>query len=330
MLGGSPYNVAIGLGRLGAGTAFLSRISTDGNGEALAAGLRDNGVDIALRRPGAPPDDARLRHAGNRARPDRAIPSTSTERPMTAPGRFPTNGRRRRSICTSARSRRSSGTAKRSSQAMKDARRARDRQLRSEHPPVRHAGSRCGRRAGRAAGVARPCREGERGGPRVALSRAARSRTSLAAWAASGPRFCVATLGERGALALLGKERIATSRASVDVVDTVGAGDSFMSALLVAMERDGALGAGSAAPARGRARTLAPLRRLRLRDHLHPQGIGSADARRGRARAQLECHIAGRGHWTIWPTDGATIAGAGVGSRMRPRKPECGPRHGLD
>ena len=34
----------------------------------------------------------------------------------------------------------------------------------------------------------------------------------------------------------------------VDVVDTVGAGDSFMSALLSAMDRDGALGAEAPAP----------------------------------------------------------------------------------
>ena len=48
VLGGSPYNVAIGLARLGSKTAFVSRISADGNGEALAAGLADNGVDLAF------------------------------------------------------------------------------------------------------------------------------------------------------------------------------------------------------------------------------------------------------------------------------------------
>src|SRR5580692_1791283 len=48
VLGGSPYNVAIGLARLGAPTAFVSRISADGNGEALAAGLTANGVDLSF------------------------------------------------------------------------------------------------------------------------------------------------------------------------------------------------------------------------------------------------------------------------------------------
>ncbi len=48
VLGGSPYNVAIGLARLGSQTAFVSRISADGNGEALAAALAENGVDLGF------------------------------------------------------------------------------------------------------------------------------------------------------------------------------------------------------------------------------------------------------------------------------------------
>ena len=73
---------------------------------------------------------------------------------------------------------------------------------------------------------------------------------SLAAWAKSGPRFCVATLGERGAVAMLGDQRIEVPARRVEVVDTVGAGDSFMSALLSAMDRDQALGAKAPAPSR--------------------------------------------------------------------------------
>src|SRR5271166_2212070 len=46
VLGGSPFNVAIGLARLGSQTAFVSRISDDGNGEALAAALAANGVEL--------------------------------------------------------------------------------------------------------------------------------------------------------------------------------------------------------------------------------------------------------------------------------------------
>ena len=46
--GGSPYNVAIGLGRLGAATHFLGRLSRDPNGERLAARLAANGVALDL------------------------------------------------------------------------------------------------------------------------------------------------------------------------------------------------------------------------------------------------------------------------------------------
>ena len=49
---------------------------------------------------------------------------------------------------------------------------------------------------------------------------------------------------------MLGKERIEVPAPRVEVVDTVGAGDSFMSALLSAMDRDQALGAEPPAPSR--------------------------------------------------------------------------------
>jgi len=48
VLGGSPFNVAIGLGRLGAPVGFISRLSKDPNGEALAGALAADGVDLGL------------------------------------------------------------------------------------------------------------------------------------------------------------------------------------------------------------------------------------------------------------------------------------------
>lgn len=44
--GGSPFNVAIGLSRLGVPTGFVSRLSTDVLGEALAARLEQEGVSL--------------------------------------------------------------------------------------------------------------------------------------------------------------------------------------------------------------------------------------------------------------------------------------------
>ncbi|MFI1536969.1 carbohydrate kinase [Streptomyces anandii] len=45
-LGGGPYNTAVALGRLGSPTAFCSRASEDAFGEALLDGLRRAGVDV--------------------------------------------------------------------------------------------------------------------------------------------------------------------------------------------------------------------------------------------------------------------------------------------
>ena len=47
-VGGSPFNVAIGLARLGQAVAFLGAISTDFLGERLVQGLHNEGVETAL------------------------------------------------------------------------------------------------------------------------------------------------------------------------------------------------------------------------------------------------------------------------------------------
>jgi fructokinase len=54
-LGGGPYNVAVGLGRLGTPTAMLTRLSTDAFGDALLDRLRESGVDDALVQRGEEP-----------------------------------------------------------------------------------------------------------------------------------------------------------------------------------------------------------------------------------------------------------------------------------
>lgn len=53
--GGGPYNTAVALGRLGAPAAFCSRVSTDGFGTALLEGLRSARVDISLVQRGPEP-----------------------------------------------------------------------------------------------------------------------------------------------------------------------------------------------------------------------------------------------------------------------------------
>ncbi|MGX1269264.1 carbohydrate kinase family protein [Streptomyces phaeoluteigriseus] len=54
-LGGGPYNTAVALGRLGSPTAFCSRVSHDAFGEALLDRLRDSGVDVSAVQRGPEP-----------------------------------------------------------------------------------------------------------------------------------------------------------------------------------------------------------------------------------------------------------------------------------
>ena len=54
-LGGGPYNTAVALGRLGSPTAFCSRTSHDAFGEALLDGLRAAGVDVSAVQRGTEP-----------------------------------------------------------------------------------------------------------------------------------------------------------------------------------------------------------------------------------------------------------------------------------
>ncbi|UNO42694.1 carbohydrate kinase [Streptomyces sp. MST-110588] len=62
--GGGPYNTAVALGRLGSPTAFCSRLSTDAFGRSLLAGLRTAGVDTSLVQRGTEPTTLALADIG--------------------------------------------------------------------------------------------------------------------------------------------------------------------------------------------------------------------------------------------------------------------------
>jgi fructokinase len=68
--GGSPYNVAIGLGRLGAETHFLGRLSHDANGGRLARRLSENGVGVGFVAFGAAPSTLAYVFPPEPGRPD--------------------------------------------------------------------------------------------------------------------------------------------------------------------------------------------------------------------------------------------------------------------
>ena len=249
VLGGSPYNVAIGLSRLGSQTAFVSRLSKDGNGEALAAGLEDNGVDLTFVLRDERPTTLAFVMRGTAKTGSRYsfyLDATSFDGPWPFPTKWPANARHLHVGSISAVDPRHGD---RVVEALKSARPfatiSYDPNIRPLVTPDRDSVAELVERQASLSHIVKASEEDLQW-----LYPGRSVEESLDALASTGPRFCVATLGKNGALAMLRAERIAVPAPRVDVVDTVGAGDSFMSALLSAMERDSALGAGSGAPDR--------------------------------------------------------------------------------
>jgi fructokinase len=249
VLGGSPYNVAIGLARLGSQTAFVSRISEDGNGEALAAGLAENGVDLRFVLRDQRPSTLAFVMRGTAKTGSRYsfyLDATSFDGPWPFPAVWPPAGRHLHVGSISAvDSRHGERVVEALASARSHATVSYDPNIRPLVTPNRESVAALVERQASLAHIVKASEE-----DLLWLYPGRAVEDSLAAWAKIGPRFCVATLGERGALAMLGGERIGIPAPRVEVIDTVGAGDSFMSALLSAMDRDSALGDGSAAPDR--------------------------------------------------------------------------------
>jgi fructokinase len=249
VLGGSPYNVAIGLARLGSETAFVSRVSADGNGEALTAALADNGVilDFVLRDPRPTTLAFVMRGtAKTGSRYSFYLDATSFDGPWPFPTIWPAKGRHLHVGSISAVDpRHGEGVIEALMAARSLATISYDPNIRPLVTPDRESVVALVERQAALAHVVKASEEDF-----LWLYPGRSIEESLAAWTAMGPRFCVATLGEKGALAIMGGQRVEVSAPSIEVVDTVGAGDSFMSALLSAMDHDSALGADATAPDR--------------------------------------------------------------------------------
>lgn len=89
-LGGGPYNTALALGRLGSATAFLSRVSTDSYGAALLDALRDSGVDVSYVQRGPEPTTLALAEvAGDGSASYHFYVEGTADRLFTTPDRLP-------------------------------------------------------------------------------------------------------------------------------------------------------------------------------------------------------------------------------------------------
>ncbi|OIJ89155.1 carbohydrate kinase family protein [Streptomyces colonosanans] len=89
-LGGGPYNTAVALGRLGSPTAFCSRTSYDAFGEALLNGLREAGVDVSAVQRGTEPTTLALATLDQNGSAAYSFYVDGTaDRLFTAPARLP-------------------------------------------------------------------------------------------------------------------------------------------------------------------------------------------------------------------------------------------------
>ncbi|MDB5569120.1 MAG: hypothetical protein JWN93_303 [Hyphomicrobiales bacterium] len=247
-LGGSGFNTARALGRLGARTSFLGALSRDAFGARFAASLEQAGVDLSgVVRTDAPSALA-LVSGETQAGPGFSLYLAGTAHEAALPPRELPAG-------------------------------AAHLHCASFHAVMGESGARMldlmGRWRGRATisfdPNVRPGVLGPREAAvalveaRVALSDIVKAseqdmgwlypgvdpQESMRRWSDGGARLAVLTRGPLGALAFRGDARAQVFAPGVAVVDTVGAGDVFTAGLLASLAQAGALGPGARAPSPG-------------------------------------------------------------------------------
>jgi fructokinase len=241
--GGSPFNVAIGLGRLQVPTGFLGRVSTDFFGDLLIDTLARNHVAQDYVRRAADPTTLGFVSHPQEGEPQYAFYCNGAADRLIAPGDLP-QALDGEVACLHF----SLGAitlmvepAATAYEALMQ--REAGRRVLAFDPNIR-------------AGMI-PDREAYRHRLErwVALSDLVKvSRADLdwlypgrdldeaaSAWCKLGPKLVVVTLGADGALALTGPHRVAVPGRKVRVADTVGAGDSFHAALLAGLHDAGLL-----------------------------------------------------------------------------------------
>ena len=240
--GGSGLNTALALARLEAPVAFCGALSMDEDGAWLARSLAEEGVDLACALRSDLPCPHVIATPGADGSPtyDLRVSGTALE---AAPGawRLPDDLLHLHATSFAATAG-LQGEATWAAMAQ-----ARGAASVSFDPNVRLAAlpSRAQARALIAARVAQADIVKVSAEDLDALGDP--SHALLTDWRADGAKLVVLTRGPDGAVAFFGGFDVQIKAPVVDVRDTIGAGDTFMAALLAHMHRDGALG-----PRRGR------------------------------------------------------------------------------
>ena len=239
--GGSSFNVAMGLGRLGIPVGFLGRLSRDPFGQLLRRRLLADRVDCRLVLDGDEPSTLAIVHLEAGAEPVYVFHGEGTADRLLGIGDLPADfpGEVAALHLGSISMVREPGAS------------AFEALMRREH----------GRRVLSLDPNVRPSLVGERSAyvarlegwvslaDVVKVSRAdlewlypqADPDAAAASWLAWGPGLVVVTKGHDGAIGMTARDRVEIAGTPVAVSDTVGAGDSFTSGLLAWLHEAGRL-----------------------------------------------------------------------------------------
>jgi fructokinase len=240
--GGSPFNTALALGRLGVPTSFAGCLSTDANGERLVAALRSANVDLApVLRCRAPTPLAFVAAGTEATGPRYSFYLEGTAFAELAP--LPENWKSALHLHVGSTSALAGKSGEAALAALIEAQGILST---SFDPNIRP--------------LLLPARERTVGHVEACVSRSRIVKASeedlawlypgvdpaeaAAGWLALGPALVVLTRGAAGAAAFFDGSRVDVAAPPVVVVDTVGAGDVFMGALLAALYESGMLAPG--------------------------------------------------------------------------------------
>jgi fructokinase len=239
--GGGPFNTACALARLGVPTAFLGRLSTDAFGRQLADVLAADGADLSLTSFGPEPTTLAIAEVDSRGYAAYRFVTAGTSAPNLTPAALPaslapevnalhvgTLGLLLEPIAATL---------------LELVQRESGRRLVMLDPNIRPALlTDVPRYRGRLDAI-------------MAHSTIIKGSEADLAWLfpeldvesaaerllGHGPRLVIATLGAQGALGASAGIRVRVPAPTVDVVDTIGAGDAFGAALLAWLHERGAL-----------------------------------------------------------------------------------------
>ena len=230
--GGSPFNVAIGIGRLGRAVAFLSPLSEDTFGEFLAGKLAEAGVSPSYLQRCPNPTTLSIVATSPSGEPQYSFyaPDSADRalRPEALPSSLPAE------VSAIAAGSYALGVEPIASAIETLLRRESGSRVISLDPNVRP----------RVVGDLKIYRERfERLLAHAHIAKASAEDIHLLypgedlvsvsqSWLQRGPKLIIVTRGARGPLTVFGTSLIEHSAPAVDVVDTVGAGDTFHAALL--------------------------------------------------------------------------------------------------